>query len=98
MTGPVRATDGDGNVVVDLRLSPEAAGHLALYLARLHFDDFLAKTCAGQFSEDRQAQAYRFRDAVVAVEKALEQANVYKAVRYASIRRTPRDDGEKAKR
>jgi hypothetical protein len=85
--GVVR-TDGDGNVLVGLVLTPEAAAHLALYLARLHFDDFLGKTCAGQHKEDRTEQAYRFRNAVVEVEKALEKAHVSKAVRYAPLPRS----------
>ncbi len=70
-------------ISVDLTLTPEAAAHLALYLSRLHFDDFLAKTCSGQLRDDRTEQAYRFRDAVGVVEKALEAAHVSKAVRYA---------------
>ncbi|MFL6605765.1 MAG: hypothetical protein ACJ8R9_31190 [Steroidobacteraceae bacterium] len=56
-------------LTVDL---PEAqAADLALWLKRLHFNDWLSHTDSGQSKDERIEQAYRFRDATVLVEDAL---------------------------
>jgi hypothetical protein len=56
-------------LAVDL---PEAqAADLALWLKRLHFNDWLSHTDSGQSKDERIEQAYRFRNATVLVEDAL---------------------------
>lgn len=57
---------------IKIELQAQQAADLALYLKRLHFDDFLSHTDWHYPKHLRIEQARRFRDAVVLVEKALE--------------------------
>jgi hypothetical protein len=57
---------------IKIELQAQEAADLAQYLTRLHFDDFLSHTDAHYPKDLRIEQAYRFRDAVVLVERALE--------------------------
>jgi hypothetical protein len=59
---------------ITLELTDIEGTDLALWLRRLHFGDFEAKTDAGQSQAERIEQAYRFRDAAVKVEDAVALA------------------------
>jgi len=61
-------------IYLTANLTEAQAADLALWLKRLHFDDWLSHTESWQSREERIEQAYRFRDATFVVEDALAAA------------------------